>query len=223
MKCRHYPTKAGTTRLNESVELCRRVDDSMLRDRKQACENEGIRPRVNDRLSNIRPGRSSVLNGRRPSPRHTGTSSSESISLSRPSSERQRTERSRDTLSDENDVPNPRFFRSGEKALAKAQRRLSRQTKGSKERYKATKVIRRIPERSTGRLRETGLFVSGPLEVRRTSPEAVVRTDETMSALRTRRGPGYERRLQSIDCEIAQPGVESRLEAFGVSCWEQSS
>ena len=44
-------------------------------------------------------------------------------------------------------IENPRFFRKDEKALAKAQRKLSNQKRGSKERRKAKKVVRRIHER----------------------------------------------------------------------------
>ncbi len=44
-------------------------------------------------------------------------------------------------------VDNPRFLRQEEKALAKAQRKLSKQVKGSKERSKARKVVARVHER----------------------------------------------------------------------------
>jgi len=50
-------------------------------------------------------------------------------------------------LSDENKIDNPRFFKQEEKELAKAQRKLSKQTKGSKERRKAKKVVSKIHER----------------------------------------------------------------------------
>lgn len=50
-------------------------------------------------------------------------------------------------LSNGDFIPNPRFFRKDEKALAKAQRKLERQKKGSKERRRAKKVVRRIHER----------------------------------------------------------------------------
>jgi len=51
------------------------------------------------------------------------------------------------TLSDGTQVPNPKFFQEEEKALAKAQRKLSRCKKGTPEYKKALKVVRRIHER----------------------------------------------------------------------------
>ena len=45
----------------------------------------------------------------------------------------------------------PRFFRKDEKALAKAQRKLSKQKRGSQERRKARKVVSRIHERIRNR------------------------------------------------------------------------
>lgn len=48
-------------------------------------------------------------------------------------------------------VENPRFFRVEEKAVAKAQRKLSKQTKGSIERRKAKKVVSRVHERIKNR------------------------------------------------------------------------
>jgi len=48
-------------------------------------------------------------------------------------------------------IENPRFFRKDEKALAKAQRKLSKQRRGSKERKKARKVVSRIHERIRNR------------------------------------------------------------------------
>jgi putative transposase len=48
-------------------------------------------------------------------------------------------------------VDNPRFFRKEEKALAKAQRKLARQKRGSRERRKAKKVVSRIHERIRNR------------------------------------------------------------------------
>lgn len=44
-------------------------------------------------------------------------------------------------------IENPRFFRRDEKALAKAQRKLPKQKRGSRERRKARKVVSRIHER----------------------------------------------------------------------------
>jgi putative transposase len=54
-------------------------------------------------------------------------------------------------LSDENKVDNPRFFKQEEKALVKAQRKLSEQKKGSKEQRKARKVVSKVHERIKNR------------------------------------------------------------------------
>ena len=55
------------------------------------------------------------------------------------------------TLSNGEKIDNPRFFRSEEKALAKANRRLSKYEKGTFERRKALKVIQRTHERIANR------------------------------------------------------------------------
>jgi len=55
------------------------------------------------------------------------------------------------TLSNGEKIDNPRFFRSEEKALAKAQRRLSKYEKGTFERRKALKVVQRTHERIANR------------------------------------------------------------------------
>lgn len=55
------------------------------------------------------------------------------------------------TLSNGEQVENPRFYRSDEKALAKAQRRMAKFEKGTKERRKARKVVARIHERIRNR------------------------------------------------------------------------
>jgi putative transposase len=47
-------------------------------------------------------------------------------------------------FSDETEIENPRFFRKSEKRLAKAQRRLSAQIKGSKERHQKRKIAAKI-------------------------------------------------------------------------------
>ena len=54
-------------------------------------------------------------------------------------------------LSDGSFVANPRFFRKDEKALAKAQRKLALQKRGSRKRRKAKKVVSRIHERIRNR------------------------------------------------------------------------
>lgn len=51
------------------------------------------------------------------------------------------------TLSDGNYVPNPRFFVTEEKFLAKVQRKLSKLEKGTPERAKALKAVQRVHER----------------------------------------------------------------------------
>ncbi len=51
------------------------------------------------------------------------------------------------TLSDGNCVPNPRFFVTEEKALAKVQRKFSKLEKGTQERVKALKAFQRVHER----------------------------------------------------------------------------
>ncbi len=55
------------------------------------------------------------------------------------------------SLSNGENVANPRFFRRDEKALAKAQRKLAKQVRGSKARHKAKKVVSRIHERVRNR------------------------------------------------------------------------
>ncbi len=55
------------------------------------------------------------------------------------------------SLSNGENIENPRFFRAEEKALAKAQRKLSKQKRGSRERKKARKVVSRIHERVRNR------------------------------------------------------------------------
>lgn len=51
------------------------------------------------------------------------------------------------TLSNGKKIANPRFFKKGEKALAKAQRKLSKLQKGTKERRKTGKAVAKIHER----------------------------------------------------------------------------
>lgn len=55
------------------------------------------------------------------------------------------------TLSNGEKIDNPRFFRSEEKALAKAQRRLSKCAKGTSQRRAAVKVVQRVHERIANR------------------------------------------------------------------------
>jgi putative transposase len=55
------------------------------------------------------------------------------------------------TLSNGEKIENPRFFRTDEKALTKAQRRLSKAEKGTPERKKARKIVAHIHERIANR------------------------------------------------------------------------
>jgi putative transposase len=55
------------------------------------------------------------------------------------------------TLSSGEKVDNPRFFKEEEKNLAKAQRKLSRQAKGTNKRHKCQKVVARVHERITNK------------------------------------------------------------------------
>jgi len=55
------------------------------------------------------------------------------------------------TLSDGVEIDNPKFFRNSEKRLAIAQRRLSKQPKGSKDRYKKRKIVAKIHNRIKNR------------------------------------------------------------------------
>ncbi|QYZ78565.1 transposase [Methanofollis formosanus] len=55
------------------------------------------------------------------------------------------------TLSNGEKIKNPRFFRTDEKALAKAQRKLSKAEKGTPERKKARKIVAHIHERIANR------------------------------------------------------------------------
>jgi putative transposase len=58
------------------------------------------------------------------------------------------------TLSTGEAIDNPRFFRSEEKRLAKAQKKLSAATKGTPERKKQRKVVARVHERITNKRRD---------------------------------------------------------------------
>ena len=58
------------------------------------------------------------------------------------------------TLSNGTEIPNPRFFRQGETALAKAQRTLSRLKKGTPERRKKRKAVAKIHEKIRNQRRD---------------------------------------------------------------------
>lgn len=64
------------------------------------------------------------------------------------------------TLSNGEQIANPRFFRRDEKALAKAQRRLSKAEKGTPERAKQRKVVAHVHERITNRRKDFAHKVS---------------------------------------------------------------
>jgi putative transposase len=58
------------------------------------------------------------------------------------------------TLSTGETIPNPRFFRAEEKALARAQRRLAKEAKGTPGRRKRRKVVARVHERTRFRRKD---------------------------------------------------------------------
>jgi putative transposase len=58
------------------------------------------------------------------------------------------------TLSTGEQVANPRFFRKDEQALAKAQRRMAKEGKGTPERKRRKRIVRRIHERIGNRRRD---------------------------------------------------------------------
>ena len=58
------------------------------------------------------------------------------------------------TLSDGTKIDNPHFFKTEETHLAKAQRRMSKQAKGTKKRHKARKVVARVHERITNKRKD---------------------------------------------------------------------
>lgn len=58
------------------------------------------------------------------------------------------------TFSDGQTIPNPRFFRQDEKALAKAQRRLAKEEKGTPEWRKYKRVVQHIHERIANRRKD---------------------------------------------------------------------
>lgn len=58
------------------------------------------------------------------------------------------------TFSDGNTIKNPRFFKKEEKALATAQRKLSKLNKGTKERRKQGKVVAKIHERISNKRKD---------------------------------------------------------------------
>jgi len=58
------------------------------------------------------------------------------------------------TLSTGEKIENPRFFRKGEKALARAQRRMAKEAKGTPQRHKCRKVVSRIHERVTNKRKD---------------------------------------------------------------------
>ena len=57
-------------------------------------------------------------------------------------------------FSDGKEIPNPRFFQKEQKALAKAQQKLAKEKKGTKERRRKGKVIAKIHERISNRRKD---------------------------------------------------------------------
>lgn len=58
------------------------------------------------------------------------------------------------TLSTSEHIPNPRFFRRGEKSLARAQRRLSKREKGTPEYRKSKRVVQHVHQRIANRRKD---------------------------------------------------------------------
>ena len=58
------------------------------------------------------------------------------------------------TLSNGESIENPRFFRKEERALARAQRRLAKEAKGTAQRWRRKKVVARVHERVAHRRRD---------------------------------------------------------------------
>jgi putative transposase len=67
------------------------------------------------------------------------------------------------TLSNGEKIPNPRFFRSEEKELARVQRKLSKAPKGTPERKRVLRVVQRVHERIANRRYEFAHQVSHDL------------------------------------------------------------
>jgi len=58
------------------------------------------------------------------------------------------------TLSNGNSIENPRFFKTAEKKLASAQRKLSKEKKGTRKRHKLGKVVAKIHEKIRNRRKD---------------------------------------------------------------------
>jgi putative transposase len=94
------------------------------------------------------------------------------------------------SLSNGEFIPNPRFYRREEKALAKAQRKLEKQKKGSVARKKAKKVVSRVHERIRNKrhnfihqesrkiVNRFGLIAVEKLEVKNMSRRPKIKKDE---------------------------------------------
>jgi putative transposase len=88
-------------------------------------------------------------------------------------------------------IENPKFFRTEESALAKAQRKLAKQNRGSRERKKAKKVVARVNERVRNRrhnfvhqtarrlVNQYGMIAVEKLAVKNMSKSPAPKQDET--------------------------------------------
>ena len=142
-KYRIYPTKSQRSKMEQTLELCRWTYNETLAYRKNSFEQEGKIKRLTVRRSST--GKwfacfSVEIDDPPKPPWKDGLMAGIDVGLE-----------SFATLSNGEKIDNPRFFRSEEKALAKAQRRLSNYEKGTPERRKALKVVQRTHERVANR------------------------------------------------------------------------
>ena len=142
-KYRIYPTKSQRSKMEQTLELCRWTYNETLAYRKNSFEQEGKIKRLTVRRSST--GKwfacfSVEIDDPPKPPWKDGLMAGIDVGLE-----------SFATLSNGEKIDNPRFFRSEEKALAKAQRRLSKYEKGTFERRKALKVVQRTHERIANR------------------------------------------------------------------------
>ncbi len=143
-KYRLYPTAAQRTKLNDTLELCRWADNETLAMRRNAwqeqrkslslCKTNALLPEWKRRKPELNQVYSQVLQN---------VQVRVDLGLSHFA-----------MLSTGKHIPNPRFFRKDEKALAKAQRRLSRCKKGTAEYRKYQRVVQHIHQRITNRRRD---------------------------------------------------------------------
>ena len=142
-KYRIYPTKSQRSKMEQTLELCRWTYNETLAYRKNSFEQEGKIKRLTVRRSST--GKwfacfSVEIDDPPKPPWKDGLMAGIDVGLE-----------SFATLSNGEKIDNPRFFRSEEKALAIAQRRLSKYEKGTPERRRALKVVQRTHERIANR------------------------------------------------------------------------